>query len=469
MTTTVAAAPLLVPGVNRVDGRLKVTGAAHYPSDVSWPDMAHAALVRSTIAAGTIARLDTARAAAAPGVLAVITHQNAGRLHKAKRTLQQILYPPPPPPLQDAKISHHGQYVAMVVAETRQQAAAAARLVEVGYDRGQPVLTLEDAAAKPGSNPYLTDMKRGNVTAAMEAAEVTVEGTFTTPAQTHNPLGPFTTVARWDGGTLTVYDSTQNPFNVRAVLAAAFGLAEQDVRVLSPYVGGGFGAGLRSWPHSILAALAARTVKRPVRLSLSRPQMFTGIGQRPSTVQHLKIAATRDAKLVAIDHEGTSTASMAAAPPARKAPLQSLPPAPGDPYFPLTIGTTAAPPTRAGDPASAPAAGAALSVLAAPGLLLLQLLPRPGLPLLKVSPLLHVAPLERQPLLTLAVEELDRVSVATLLSLPWVLGHWRPRPGRPKLGMDTFVVKHLYEKDGPLVAAFITDYSGRVHEPQSDQ
>ena len=214
----------------------------------------------------------------------------------------------------------------MVVAETRQQAAAAARLVEVGYDRGQPVLTLEDAAAKPGSNPYLTDMKRGNVTAAMEAAEVTMEGTFTTPAQTHNPLGPFTTVARWDGGTLTVYDSTQNPFNVRAVLAAAFGLAEQDVRVLSPYVGGGFGAGLRSWPHSILAALAARTVKRPVRLSLTRPQMFTGIGQRPSTVQHLKIAATRDGKLVAIDHEGTSTASMAAAPPAGKAPLQSLPP-----------------------------------------------------------------------------------------------------------------------------------------------
>ena len=342
MTTTVAAAPLLGPGVNRVDGRLKVTGAAHYPSDVSWPDMAHAALVRSTIAAGTIARLDTARAAAAPGVLAVITHQNAGRLHKAKRTLQQILYPPPPPPLQDAKISHHGQYVAMVVAETPQQAAAAARLVEVGYDRGQPVLTLEDAAAKPGSNPYLTDMKRGNVRAAIDEADVTVEGTFTTPAQTHNPLGPFTTVAHWDGGTLTVYDSTQNPFNVRAVLAAAFGLAEENVRVLSPYVGGGFGAGLRSWPHSILAALAARTVKRPVRLSLTRPQMFTGIGQRPSTVQHLKIAATRDGKLVAIDHEGTSTASMAAAPPARNAPLQSLPPAPGDPYFPLTIGTTAA-------------------------------------------------------------------------------------------------------------------------------
>ena len=274
MTTTVAAPPALVgPGVDRVDGRLKVIGAAHYPSDFSSPDMAHAALVRSTIPAGTIARLDTARAAAMPGVLAVITHENADRLHKAKRNL---VFPPPPPPLQDAKISYHGQYVAMVVAETRQQAAAAARLVEVTYERDEPVLDPEDPAAKARSNPYFIDMKRGNVKAAMAAAEVTVEGTFTTPAQTHNPLGRFTTMAHWDGDTLTVYDSTQNPFLVRANLAASFGLAEEKVRVLTPFVGGGFGAGLRCWPHSILAALAARSVNRPVQLSLTRPEMFTG-------------------------------------------------------------------------------------------------------------------------------------------------------------------------------------------------
>jgi CO/xanthine dehydrogenase Mo-binding subunit len=322
MTATEAAPPIPGTGVDRVDGRLKVTGAAHYPSDFRLPDMAHAALVRSTIAAGTIARLDAARAAAMPGVLAVITHQNADRLRKARRNL---VFPPPPPPLQDAKISYHGQYVAMVVAETRQQAAAAARLIEVTYDRAEPVLTPEDPAAKPRSNPYFIDMKRGNPKAAMAAAAVTMEGTFTTPAQTHNPLGPFTTMAHWDGDTLTVYDSTQNPFHVRAVLAASFGLAEEKVRVLSPYVGGGFGAGLRSWPHSILAALAARTVARPVQLSLTRPEMFTGIGRRPSTVQHVKIAATRDGKLVAIDHESTSTASMGS-----------------DSPYPVTFGTTAA-------------------------------------------------------------------------------------------------------------------------------
>src|SRR5262249_56199549 len=152
MTTTTAAPPALMgPGVDRVDGRRKVTGAARSPSDFSLPEMAYAALVRSTIAAGTIARLDTARAAAAPGVLAVITHENAGRLHKAKRNL---VYPPPPPPLQDAKISYNGQYVAMVVAETRQQAAAAARLVEVTYDPHHPPLTPHAPPPPQPPNPH---------------------------------------------------------------------------------------------------------------------------------------------------------------------------------------------------------------------------------------------------------------------------------------------------------------------------
>jgi xanthine dehydrogenase YagR molybdenum-binding subunit len=297
-------------------------GAARYPSDFSLPEMAHAALVRSTIAAGTVERLDIAAAEATPGVLAVITHENAGRLHKARRNL---FYPPPPPPLQDAKINYHGQYVAVIVAETRQLAAAAARLVEVTYDRDEPLLSAEDPAVKPRSNPYFTNMKRGNVKAAIAAAEVTVEGTFRTSALTHNPLGPFTTVAHWEGETLTVYDSTQNPYLVRAALAASFGLADEKVRVLSPFVGGGFGAGLRPWPHSILAALAARIVERPVQLGLTRPEMFTGMGRRPSTAQRLKIAASRDGTLVAIDHEATSVASMTS-----------------DSPYPITTDTTAA-------------------------------------------------------------------------------------------------------------------------------
>jgi CO/xanthine dehydrogenase Mo-binding subunit len=307
MTLAVERARLVGPGVDRVDGPLKVTGAARYPSDFSLPRLAHAALVRSTIAAGTIRGIDTAAVEASPGVLAVITHVNAPRLHRGKRNM---MTPPPEPPLQTNEIHHYGQYVAVVVAETPRHASAAARLVDVHYDAREAPLSVDDPGAKRKSNPYFLDMKRGDVSAGMASAEVTVEGTFTTSELAHNPLGLFATVAHWEDGKLTVHDSTQNPFHVRDVLAALFKLREDDVRVLAPFVGGAFGAGLRVSPHTILAALAARVVGRPVKLVLTRPEMFTGLGHRPSTVQEIRIGASLDGTLVAIDHEGLSTASM---------------------------------------------------------------------------------------------------------------------------------------------------------------
>jgi CO/xanthine dehydrogenase Mo-binding subunit len=309
VTATIQTAKLVGPGVDRVDGPGKVTGAARYPSDVDFPNLAHAALVRSTIAAGTIRGIATAAAETAPGVLAVLTHQNAPKLHKARASLM-TLTPPPEPPLQTGEIDHYGQYVAVVVAEAPQQASAAARLVEVDYDHGQALLSAEDPGATTKANPYHLDMHRGDVDAALAAAEVNVEATYTTSRQAHNPIGLFATVAWWEGGKLTLHDSTQNPFHVREVLAASFGLHEDDVRVLVPFVGGAFGAGLRVSPHTILAALAARTVGRPVKLVLTRPEMFTGLGHRPSTVQRVKVGATRDGTLVAIDHEAAAAASM---------------------------------------------------------------------------------------------------------------------------------------------------------------
>jgi CO/xanthine dehydrogenase Mo-binding subunit len=309
MTATIQTAKLIGPGVDRVDGPEKVTGAARYPSDFDLPNLAHAALVRSRIAAGRIAGIDTGIAETAPGVLAVLTHQNAPKLHRARASLM-TLTPPPDPPLQSDTIDHYGQYVAVVAAETPQQATAAARLVEVDYDPGQALLSAEDPGATTKANPYHLDMHRGDVDAALAAAEVTVEATYTTSQQAHNPIGLFATVAWWEGGKLTVHDSTQNPFHVREVLAASFGLHEDDVRVLVPFVGGAFGAGLRVSPHTILAALAARIVQRPVKLVLTRPEMFTGLGHRPSTVQRIKVGATRDGMLVAIDHEATAAASM---------------------------------------------------------------------------------------------------------------------------------------------------------------
>ncbi len=305
--TTLERVRLVGAGVDRVDGPRKVTGSAPYPNDVSFPNLAHAALVRSTIAAGRIRRIATGPAEAAPGVLAVISHENAPKLERGPATR---IGPQPPPPLQDDRILHHGQYVAVVVASTAEQATAAARLVEVDYDPVEPLLDLDDPRAEVLADPWGLDEQRGDVAAGLEAAEVTVEVTYTTPDETNNPLGLFATVAFWDGDRLTVHDATQWPDNVRAALAGTFGVAEGDVRVLAPFVGGGFGAGLRVWPHVILTALAARTVNRPVKLVLTRPQMFTGIGHRPSTVQHLRLGATRSGELVAIDHQATSSLAM---------------------------------------------------------------------------------------------------------------------------------------------------------------
>jgi xanthine dehydrogenase YagR molybdenum-binding subunit len=303
--TTIDAVPLVGAGVDRVDGPLKVAGAAPYPSDVDFPNLAHAALARATIPAGRIRRIDTGPAQAAPGVLSVITHHNAPKLERGPAA---DIGPQPPPPLQDDRVLHHGQYVAVVVASTAEQARAAAWQleVEVDYEPAPPLLDLDDPRAALLTNPFGWDQQRGEPAAGLASADVTLEATYTTPDETNNPLGLFATVAAWDGERLTVHDATQWPDSVHATLAAAFAVPEDNVRVLAPYVGGGFGAGLRVWPHVLLTALAARTVDRPVKLVLTRPQMFTGVGHRPHTIQHLKLGGTRTGQLIALDHLATS-------------------------------------------------------------------------------------------------------------------------------------------------------------------
>jgi len=294
--------------MDRVDGPLKVRGAATYASDVTYPDLTHAALVQSTIAAGAIRRIDSARAEAAPGVLAVITHQNAPRLADPP---SEPFYPSARFPLKDDKILHHGQHLGVVVAETRAQAVAAARLVTVDYEETAPVLGIESPDAAIVRNPYGIELERGNVAAALASADVVYDETFKIAAETNSPMGLFTTVARWEGDRLVVHDSTQWTLMVRRTLATMFGLSEESVRVLAPYIGGGFGAGLRAWPHTMLTALAARVVGRPVKLVLTRPQMFNSVGHRPETRQRVRLGATRAGRLIAIDHEGTSTRGIA--------------------------------------------------------------------------------------------------------------------------------------------------------------
>jgi CO/xanthine dehydrogenase Mo-binding subunit len=329
------ALPLVGASLDRVDGPAKVAGAALYPSDVHLPRLAHAALVRSTIASGRIRRIATDATEAAPGVLAIITHDNAPKLARGptgqrfmrgpvrqlvlmtvlnRASVGQLMMTTPSPesPLQDDRILYHGQQVAVVVAESREQAVAAARLVEVEYERdgAPPLLELDDPRAEILENPWKLDAARGDVSAALASAEARVDAMYVTPDETNNPLGLFATVAAWEGDRLTVHDSTQWPYGARETLATVFGIPEDDVRVLAPFVGGAFGAGLRAWPHVILAALAARMVARPVKLVLTRAEMFTAVGHRTRSRQRVRLGATRSGELVAIDHEATSSTAL---------------------------------------------------------------------------------------------------------------------------------------------------------------
>lgn len=298
--TTTPPAKLIGAATDRVDGPAKVTGAARYPADFGFADLAHAVIVQSTIAAGRIAAIDTSRAEAAPGVLTVLTHRNAPRLARARGGLGMG----PPPPLQDDRIVHHGQHIAVVVARTAEEAAAAARLVEASYEAAEPLLDTGDPRAERVDNAAGRDVQRGDAAAALAGAEVVVSATYTTPEQTNNPLGLFAVIAHWNGDLLTVHDTTQGVPFARRSLAETFGLPETSVRVLAPFVGGAFGAGLRTWPHVVLAAVAARVTNRPVKLVLSRAQMFTSVGHRPPTVQHVTLGARHTGELVAIDHRG---------------------------------------------------------------------------------------------------------------------------------------------------------------------
>ena len=297
---------------DRVDGRLKVMGSATYPIDVTLPGLAHAVLVGSTVTSGRIRRIGVDAAERSPGVLAVITHLNAPALAHASATLRMgdPIGPQPLPPFQSDAVLHYGQHVAMVVAEKREQANAAAALIEVTYARDTPLLSFDDPRTSPVFHPWTPDYDRGNVREALAAADVQVNETYTTAENTNNPIGLFATVAVWNGDALTVHDTTQNPHGARDSLAATFGIDPAGVRVLVPFVGGAFGAGLRVWPHVPLAALAARVTKRPVKLVLTRAQMFTSVGHRPNTIQQLSIGASRDGQLAAIEHVSRSSISM---------------------------------------------------------------------------------------------------------------------------------------------------------------
>lgn len=294
----------------RRDGRAKVTGAAHYTADIALPGLAYATVRQSTIAKGRITHTDTAAAEAAPGVLAVLTAATMPRLVPVASFYSAGAGPVGDGrlPLSDDLVHHHGQHIAVVVAETPEQATAGSELVRVDYDEESPVVRIEDA--RPEMPPGRADIVRGDLGAGLASADIRIDAHYATPAQHMNSMEPCATTAHWsDDGRLTVYDSTQFLGGVREALATAFALPLDRVRVLSEFVGGGFGSKGTVWPHVLLAAAAARVVGRPVRLVLTRPQMFTSCGNRPTTRQHVVLAARHDGVLTAIEHEAVTATS----------------------------------------------------------------------------------------------------------------------------------------------------------------
>jgi xanthine dehydrogenase YagR molybdenum-binding subunit len=295
--------------VTRIDGRLKVTGGAAYAVEHSLQNVAHGAGVASTIGKGRIVRLDSTEAEKMPGVLAVLHHGNSAHLYRPAGALTEQSRPGESrPPFEDENVYYYGQFVALVIAETLEQAQDAATHVHVEYDAQQPLVQLEQAPI-PHKSPQ-AQYARGDAATALQQAAVQLDATYITPVETHNPMEIHGTIAVWDKGKLTLYETTQGVVNHHNVAAQMLGMPLESVEIISPFVGSGFGDKLFPWPHSWLAALGARHVGRPVKVSVPRTLMFTTVGHRPRIQQRLRLGATPDGKLVAMLHDVLQHTSM---------------------------------------------------------------------------------------------------------------------------------------------------------------
>ena len=313
-------APYVGTATSRVDGRAKVTGAAKYAAEFNVPGLAHGSVVTSTIAKGRIARLDTSQALLVAGVIDVLTHENRPRMAGANDAYKDDVAPEGAPyrPLYDDRILFNGQPIALVVAEELEIAQFAALLVRVEYEAEAHLTDLfrargdafaVEAPTDPAENPFAPPKPRGDAEKALAAAEVRHEGEYYVPIEHHNPMELFaSTVVFEPDGKLTIYDKTQGVQNVQRYVCSVLEMEPDEVRVLSPFMGGGFGSGLRPQHQVILAALAARQLRRSVRVVLTREQMY-GLGYRPAMIQRIELGANADGTLEAIAHDAVTVTS----------------------------------------------------------------------------------------------------------------------------------------------------------------
>jgi xanthine dehydrogenase YagR molybdenum-binding subunit len=284
---------------------------AQYTSDFHFPGLLYAVPVEATIANGRVVKLDTAAAEKMPGVRAIFHRENIGKIFRSTfgpgfaGVCEERR-----PPFEDDVVRYYGQYIALAVAETFETAKAAADAVRATYAREKPNVAPHLEADDDPDEVLTTfgprkrlDSQRGNADAAFASAPVKLDQTYVTPSETHNPLELHATTAIWEGSTLTLYDSSQGVVNLRGVLAQMFGLPKEDVRVISKFIGSGFGSKLWPWTQCALSAAAARQLNKPVKLVLSRKMMFQSVGHRPRTQQRIRLGATPDGKLVSLQHD----------------------------------------------------------------------------------------------------------------------------------------------------------------------
>jgi xanthine dehydrogenase YagR molybdenum-binding subunit len=302
--------------ISRIDGRAKVTGAAKYAADFNVPGLIYGSVVSSRIAKGRVQRIEATEALAVAGVVEVLTHANRPRMAGSDQDYKDDVAPDGSPfrPLYDDEVRFSGQPIALVLAQQPEIARFAASLVSVEYaaePHATDLLAHLDQAFELGEDTFaLTPARpRGDAPKALAEAEVGHRGEYFVPFEHHNPMELYASTVIWEGGgKLTVYDKTQGVQNVQRYLCSVFGMKSEDLRVVSPFVGGAFGSGLRPQYQAVLAVLAAHALKRSVRLVLTRQEMYA-LCYRPATIARLGLGAKRAGTLDAIMHEATAVTS----------------------------------------------------------------------------------------------------------------------------------------------------------------
>jgi xanthine dehydrogenase YagR molybdenum-binding subunit len=297
--------------VSRIDGPKKVSGAAPYAIEHKMANLAFAVAVTSPMASGRVSSMDTSEAERMPGVLAILHHGNFGELYRPAGSLEEMSRPGESrPPFEDENIYYFGQYVALVVADTFEQAQDAAAHIKVSYQAKKPIMRFSQSpeqAQAGGSDvnvsPAKANYSRGNAESAYQQAPVKIDFTYVTPVETHNPMEMHGTVAVWEGSRLSLYESSQGVVNHHNVASQVLGMPLESIDVVSRFIGSGFGCKLFPWPHSWLAAMAAKKVERPVQFAIPRSLMFTCVGHRPRVEQHIRMGAMADGKLTALINE----------------------------------------------------------------------------------------------------------------------------------------------------------------------